>query len=118
MKSVKRNGKIELMRFVMCIFVIIYHAEDSINFNHLPRFFDLITLSKHGCIGVEFFFVLSGFFMAKAAEKDYLSKLHRGVNDTVNFFFSLMMTLSDQMEYLHCSRHLKLIQLSQSSVWV
>ena len=87
MKAVKRNGKIELMRFVMCIFVIIYHAEDSINFNHLPRFFDLITLSKHGCIGVEFFFVLSGFFMAKAAEKDYLSKLRRGVNDTVNFFF-------------------------------
>ncbi len=87
MKAVKRNGKIELMRFIMCIIVVIYHSELSINGDFLPRFFNVITLSKHGCIGVEFFFVLSGFFMAKAAEKDYLAKQHGGVNDTVNFFF-------------------------------
>ena len=80
-----RNGKIELMRFIMSLFVIIYHAESTINEDFYPRFFDIITLSKHGCMGVEFFFLLSGFFMAKSAEKEYNIKRNYVFNDSTNY---------------------------------
>ncbi len=85
MGATRRNGKIELMRFIMCIIVIIYHAELHINSDFVPRFLGFFTMSKHGCIVVEFFFLLNGFFMAKSAEKDSLLKMNHTVNDTVNF---------------------------------
>ncbi len=67
-KHASRNGKIELLRFLFCICVLLFHIQkyligepklDSIRFAGFP----------HGAMGVEFFFLLSGFFMAKSIDK-------------------------------------------------
>lgn len=61
----KRNGKIELLRFIFCIIVILYHINldlwngDMMMGKHLSFF-------SHGRTCVEFFFLLSGFLMAKS----------------------------------------------------
>lgn len=64
-----KNGKIELLRFVFCIFVLFFHLNKFVL--HLPEtYFDLhLTFFKNGAIGVEFFFVLSGFLMARSIYK-------------------------------------------------
>ncbi|MCM1545372.1 MAG: acyltransferase [Ruminococcus sp.] len=63
-----RNGRIEFYRFVFCMIVLLFHinkyilkipANDSLNVS----FFD------HGAVGVEFFFILSGYFMAASVYK-------------------------------------------------
>lgn len=65
----KRNGKIELYRFIFAVFVLFFHFEKyfigpaPLNKGIHPAFF------RHGSIGVEFFFLLSGFFMARSVEK-------------------------------------------------
>ena len=43
-----RNGNIELLRFLFCADIVLYHA------GFLPR----------GYVGVEFFFMVTGFFLA------------------------------------------------------
>lgn len=60
MKKNVRNGEIELWRGVFCLIVFLFHLSlDSSS----PQ-----TLFQKGQIGVEFFFLLSGLFMAKAAD--------------------------------------------------
>lgn len=67
MQKVKRNGKIEFMRFAFAIAIVLYHAQkhyldinkESINLAFFCR----------GYIGVEFFFLVAGFFMAKSIYK-------------------------------------------------
>lgn len=59
MKKGVRNGEIELWRGIFCMVVFLFHLSlDSSS----PQ-----TLFPRGQIGVEFFFLLSGLFMAKAA---------------------------------------------------
>lgn len=69
-KSVKkRNGKIELYRFIFAIFVLLFHFEKYfIGPAPLDKGIHL-AFFRHGSIGVEFFFLLSGFFMARSVEK-------------------------------------------------
>jgi len=59
---VKRNGKIELMRFLFSMAVMIFHsyyfAADG-----------AWSLFKRGALGVEFFFIVSGYLMARSAAK-------------------------------------------------
>lgn len=65
----KRNGKIELYRFIFAIFVLFFHFEKyMMGEPPLKNGFHL-ALCPHGSIGVEFFFLLSGFFMAKSISK-------------------------------------------------
>ena len=54
----KRNGKIEILRFIFIWCVIICHA----NIKELSL--------RGGWLGVEFFFILSGFFMGNALNED------------------------------------------------
>ena len=54
-----KNGEIELLRLIFCISVV---------FTHLNSFFNIGVFSR-GTFGVEFFFLVSGYFMAKSAEK-------------------------------------------------
>ena len=69
----KINGEIELYRFLFCIGVLFFHAEkyflgepDQLG-SLTPYFF------VHGSIGVEFFFVCSGFFMAKSVKRRFMA---------------------------------------------
>ena len=56
----KRNGEIEFWRGVFCIGIFVFHLNlDSASSSRL---------FPQGQIGVEFFFLLSGMFMAKAAD--------------------------------------------------
>lgn len=64
----KKNGKIEIIRFIFCIVVVFYH----INRDLWPDgkvFGEHFTLFNHGRTAVEFFFLLSGFLMAKRVHK-------------------------------------------------
>lgn len=50
----KRNGEIDLLRFALSIIIVVYHFH--LNYN--------LGIFTNGFIGVEFFFLLSGFLMA------------------------------------------------------
>ena len=50
-----RNGEIDFLRFIFAILILLYHFNNNFKFG----------LSPHGYIGVEFFFIVSGFLMAK-----------------------------------------------------
>ena len=66
----KKNGKLEFYRFVFCIAVLLYHAEKYIYGE--PHYAGVIFgLFSHGSIGVEFFFLLSGFFLARTAKRKH-----------------------------------------------
>lgn len=49
MKNKERNGNIELLRFVFCVMMVLYHA----------------WYVRRGYIGVEFFFMVTGYFLAE-----------------------------------------------------
>ena len=55
----KRNGEIELLRILFCLAVVGTH----LNAYFKPEMF------KEGVFAVEFFFLVSGYFMAKSAER-------------------------------------------------
>lgn len=58
----KRNGEIDVLRFVFASIIMVYH------FNQVVK----RGLCVSGFIGVEFFFLVSGYFLAKAAmETEY-----------------------------------------------
>ena len=70
--SKKRNGTLEFMRFVFCLTILFFHygkmllggvsLKDGVHFGLFP----------HGAMGVEFFFILTGVFLAHSAEKQSL----------------------------------------------
>ena len=71
----KRNGNIELMRFVFCVVIILFHINSRIDVT-LPSVLpgEYFSFFRRGCIGVEFFFLVSGYFMAASAKKNYETK--------------------------------------------
>jgi peptidoglycan/LPS O-acetylase OafA/YrhL len=62
----RKNGKIEFLRFLFCIAVLLFHAEKYTYGEPSLKNGIHFALFPHGSIGVEFFFVLSGFLMAKS----------------------------------------------------
>lgn len=60
MKS--RNSLVELARFLFSILVVGYHVQMSMN-NDIADFFE------NGALAVEFFFLISGYFLARSIEK-------------------------------------------------
>lgn len=68
----KRNGNIDLMRFVFCVLVILYHINNRLTLNPpfgLPEKY--FSFCGEGKIGVEFFFIVSGYLLAAKAKKNY-----------------------------------------------
>jgi len=57
-----RNVLVELARFLFSILVVGYHVQMSMN-NDIADFFE------NGALAVEFFFLISGYFLAKSIEK-------------------------------------------------
>ena len=66
----KRNGKIELLRFVFALIVVIFHI--NLDFWNWERTYlgGTLSLALMGGIGVEFFFIVSGFLFAKSLNQE------------------------------------------------
>jgi peptidoglycan/LPS O-acetylase OafA/YrhL len=101
-----KNGNIELMRFIFSVIIILYHISNRIEIT-LPEPFSFFSRGK---IGVEFFFLVSGFLMAKSAQKYDSKRLAESTKSfmvkklkvilpyhLITFFscFILMLCLSD-----------------------
>ena len=57
----RKNGKIELIRFIFTMFIVFYHCQ-----RHYLKgvlYAGHFTFFARGYIGVEFFFLVTGFFM-------------------------------------------------------
>lgn len=81
----KRNGEIELLRFIFCILIVLFHCNKDI-FHLLSAHHYTYALSPRGYIGVEFFFMLSGYFMAMGIDKNKKSAVPLGT-DSVRFIW-------------------------------
>ena len=68
-KTNSRNSLLELYRFLFSIWVVWYHGF----FVFKNQFFN------HGYIAVEFFFILSGFYILKSIEKHKHQPFFRGL---------------------------------------
>ena len=66
----KKNGKLEFYRFYFCLAIMLFHFEKYI-MGEPPLQGLHIMLFPHGSMGVEFFFLLSGFFMGRSAFRDH-----------------------------------------------
>lgn len=64
----ERNGKIEFMRFVFSLFIILFHI-NTVIFGGKYKLTEDISFFSRGRIGVEFFFVVTGYFLAASAFK-------------------------------------------------
>ena len=65
----QRNATIELMRFLFASSIIFFHIAGTLWDRKLILFSGeefKLTLFRNGYIGVEFFFLVSGFLMAKS----------------------------------------------------
>ena len=67
----KKNGEIEIFRLVFCLAVL---------FTHLGGFFGMGSFQR-GAFAVEFFFLVSGYFMARTAERTETVSF----DDTISF---------------------------------
>lgn len=72
-RNTLKNGKIELLRFIFCMAVLIFHCEKYVMGEPSLENGIHVSLFCHGSMGVEFFFIVSGLFMAKSAYKRQLS---------------------------------------------
>ncbi len=87
--STRRNGKIEVLRFIFCVSVLFFHAERLVSGGvNLPG---PLCFFENGAIGVEFFFIVSGFFMAKSALKAPADE-NLGT-DTISFMSKKVMSI-------------------------
>lgn len=76
----KRNGNIELLRFCFCMFIVFLHFKDNIKSG----------LFLSGYLGVDFFFMLSGLFMAKKLRRDKAAHSKE----------TIQLTLAESRKYL------------------
>ncbi|MBQ5545717.1 MAG: acyltransferase [Clostridia bacterium] len=65
----KRNGTLEFWRFAFAAFVLLFHAEKYILGEPSMAKGVFFGFFPHGAIGVEFFFLLTGLFLAMSADK-------------------------------------------------
>ena len=76
--NTKHNGSIGIWKFIYCLLIIMFHARVFAGKS------DFALFSK-GSIGVEFFFIVSGFLLAKSALKEENDKQSDIGEDTWNF---------------------------------
>lgn len=74
MKKTMKSGKIEFYRFVFCICVLYFHIGKYLRGEPSLKGSLRLDFFTHGAIGVEFFFLISGFFMARSIYQKVLSE--------------------------------------------
>lgn len=76
----KRNGKIDLLKFIFCIFIILGHLNSK--FGNNPIKYMALSLNNQYQLGVDFFFIVSGYFLLKSANKITSSNI---ILDTLSY---------------------------------
>ena len=61
-----RNGKVEFMRFVFSVIIILFHCHRTLDFEYWMIGDYGIAALDRGYFGVEFFFLVTGFLMARS----------------------------------------------------
>lgn len=84
--AAKRNLIIELMRFVLSLFVVGYHTRSVAAYGGNSLF-------EYGYFAVEFFFVLSGFLLAGSLERAYAAERRNVLADTGRFMWKKVRSL-------------------------
>lgn len=87
-KGSKRNGEIELWRFIMAVVIVCFH---SIFLFPQPLF------AAAGLIGVEFFFLLSGYLLAATATKHRKANREQTWDDINHDSYSLLFRRVSQV---------------------
>jgi len=81
-----RNFGLDLMRFCAIAFVLLHHWT-AYNLSNLPVFKDYIYyMSVFGYLGVEIFFVLSGFLIGNIIIKSYCNEVVYGKQSILTFW--------------------------------
>lgn len=81
----QRNGKIELMRFVFSVIIAGYHLGCSLNFDR--------ELFQKGYLAVEFFFMVSGFLLAKSLVRYHSGSSGQLISDSLRFMGKKYLSL-------------------------
>ena len=84
--SKPRNNLVELFRFIYSLLVLGYHVQMSYED-------DVYDIFENGAIAVEFYFLLSGYFLARSLEK--LSK-----DEKTNFFLKVYYFMKNKVTAL------------------
>lgn len=85
----KRNGTLEFMRFVFCMTIFFYHIGKYTYGSPSLKKGVFLALFPHGAMGVEFFFLLTGVFLAQSLDKQ-LQRTEKKTNvfaDTGKYFW-------------------------------
>ena len=85
----KRNGTLEFMRFVFCMTIFFYHIGKYTYGSPSLNKGVFLALFPHGAMGVEFFFLLTGVFLAQSLDKQ-LQRAEKKTNvfaDTGKYFW-------------------------------
>ena len=67
----KRNGLLEIYRFILCFWPLYYH-----NYFFFERNYERFTVAE---LAVDFFFMLSGFFLMRAIRKNKEERVFVGM---------------------------------------
>ncbi len=86
----KRNGIISLWKFIFAIIIVFFHGQ----FLYADRMDSVFF--KVGYIGVEFFFIVSGYYFAKSALKKEYNETSKG-KDTIIFVWNRIKKLIPYM---------------------
>ena len=85
--TAKRNGNIEILRFIFCLFIVFFHFQRYIKNGYVET----------GYLGVDFFFMLSGIFLGKKLKKDKEQHKKESINETLitsnKYFFSRIFSI-------------------------
>lgn len=91
-RSGGRNPAVELCRFLFSLEIMLWHGRKL-----APKGTELILCGKHGYIGVEFFFFITGWLIAAKAARDEWKKMENEggclLSDTKQFLFGKLRTI-------------------------
>ena len=93
-----RNGTLEFMRFVFCMTILFYHIGKYTYGSPSLNKGVFIALFPHGAMGVEFFFLLTGVFLAQSLDKQ-LQRAEKKTNvfaDTGKYFWKKYISTFQQ----------------------
>ena len=73
-----RNCSIDILRFIFCFYIVNYHF-----YSHCLKYIDSLNFFCRGYMGDEFFFMVTGFYFAKAGLSAKESPIHWNFNQLI-----------------------------------